>query len=302
MKRFMEELQVGRTTVNSDFAYLRDCFGAPISYDREANGHYYNHDGDAFELPGLWLNQSELYALLVCSQLLESVQPGLLKDRLAPLKERINKLLADIDPPDQQINQKIQVRTLQMRQVSDAVFLPVADATLSGRRLAFDYLRRSDNQQATRLVSPQRLLNYRHNWYLLAWCHKAQALRLFSLDMIRAPSIKGEVARQVDPDLLDGFSNSGFGIFTGAAVETCHLRFSHHAGRWVAGEQWHESQQGEWQNDGYHLHVPYTNPTELIMEILRYGEEVEVLAPESLRHLVAEKVKKMQLLYRLFDQ
>ena len=38
--------------------------------------------------------------------------------------------------------------------------------------------------------------------------------------------------------------------------------------------------------------MPYSDPTELIMEILRYGPDVEVLAPESLRQDVAERLRQ----------
>lgn len=93
MRRLMEELGASRNTVTRDLAYLRDFLGAPIVYDREANGHHYDPDAEAFELPGFWLNQSELYALLAIEHLLESVQPGFLGPFIGPLKARVRKLL-----------------------------------------------------------------------------------------------------------------------------------------------------------------------------------------------------------------
>gem|GEM_PF-5379226 len=46
MRRLIEELGVTRNTITRDFEYLRDFFGAPIVYDRDCNGHYY--DPEAF--------------------------------------------------------------------------------------------------------------------------------------------------------------------------------------------------------------------------------------------------------------
>ena len=68
MSQIVEDIGVTRSTVTRDFEYLRDFLGAPIVYDREANGHHYDPQAEAFELPGFWLNQSELYALLATQQ------------------------------------------------------------------------------------------------------------------------------------------------------------------------------------------------------------------------------------------
>jgi predicted DNA-binding transcriptional regulator YafY len=35
-----------------------------------------------------------------------------------------------------------------------------------------------------REVSPQRLVHYRDNWYLDAWCHLREDVRSFSIDAI----------------------------------------------------------------------------------------------------------------------
>ena len=297
MNRFCEELSSTRNTVTRDFQYLKDMFGAPIVYDRERNGHCYDSQAPVFELPGLWMNATELHALLACEQLLESVQPGLMAPRLAPLKSRIRKLLAESGQDEESVSERVRVQAMQNRPVQDNVFMPVADAVLARRQLTFTYLGRSRDEVSARRVDPQQLLHYRHNWYLLAHCHQAQALRLFSLDRISMPERMEIPATDILPAQLAIFANESFGIFSGAPSANAHLRFSHHAARWVADEQWHPQQRGEWQEDGYHLHVPYSNPTELIMDILRHGAEVEVMAPQALRAAVAESIRKMQKIY-----
>ena len=70
------------------------------------------------------------------------------------------------------------------------------------------------------------------------------------------------------------------------------MRFSPHAVRWVADEQWHPYQIGFRVADGrYELQVPYSDPTELIQEVLRHGPEAEVVAPEGLRAVVRERLR-----------
>jgi len=55
----------------------------------------------------------------------------------------------------------------------------------------------------------------------------------------------------------------------------------------VGEEQWHLQQQGIILEDGsYELRLPYSDPRELVMDILKHGPEVEVIEPVSLRQLL----------------
>nr|WP_246362767.1 WYL domain-containing protein [Marinobacter oulmenensis] len=243
------------------------------------------------------MNPAELYALLACEYLLENVQPGLVAPRLAPLKQKIQQLLGESGHDAEKVSERIRIQPIQTRSASHQTFDPVAQATLSGKGLRFLYQARSGSGEKARLVHPQRLLHYRSNWYLLAMCETANELRLFSLDRIIDPEIQSTPARSVSPDQLDAFTTSGFGIFGGAPKATAHLRFSEHAAQWVAEETWHPDQTGQWQHDGYHLTFPYSDSRELVMDVLRYGPDVEVLGPPELRAEVADRVRRMAGIY-----
>lgn len=292
MSRFIEVLESSRNSITRDFEYLRNILGAPIQYCRDHNGHQYDPQAPVFELPGFWMNQSELYALLACEQLLEQVQSGLMSERLQPLKERIRKLLGESGHSASRINETIRISPVQVRTTPAAVFDVVAEAVLSGRQLIFDYTPRSHTVPGLRTTHPQRLIHYRSNWYLIAICERAGEARIFSIDRIRSPEILNSKSKESDINELDQILLSGFGIFSGKAEHIAHLKFSHHAARWVAEESWHPDQRGEWYQDGYCLMLPYSNSSELVMDILRHGAEVEVLAPDSLRAEVAQKIKK----------
>ena len=54
--------------------------------------------------------------------------------------------------------------------------------------------------------------------------------------------------------------------------------------RWVADEHWHSRQQGRFLADGrYELKVPYSVSRELLMDVLHYGSDAEIVEPQSLR-------------------
>jgi len=77
------------------------------------------------------------------------------------------------------------------------------------------------------------------------------------------------------------------------------LRFTPLRARWVAREQWHPEQHSEWQEDGsYQLKIPYGDDRELLMDILKYGADVEVLAPKNLRARVRDVLQEAHQKYQ----
>ena len=173
------------------------------------------------------------------------------------------------------------------------IFQLVLTALLNRRRLEITYLSRGRGDISARKISPQRLVHYRDNWYLDAWCHKSRGLRMFSVDAIKSASIADERARDVaEPDLA-AVLESGYGIFSGRRTKIARLRFSPAQARWMSTESWHPLQKSSWDKKGnYLLRFPYSSHPELLMDILRHIPEVEVLGPKSLRNILNERIKR----------
>lgn len=286
LARLMGDLDCSRATVYRDVAFLRDALGAPIENGEgpEAAIHYAGDEAERFELPGLWLSSEELAALLALNELLERSGPGVLAGALAPFRTRIERLLSDHASGRALPIERIRVLASGSRTLDQTAFRTVASALLKRQRLKFRYRARSTDALTERVVSPQRLAHYRDNWYLDAWDHSRDALRSFALDRIHAPQLVDEAALDRDSGELDAHLASSYGIFSGAPKAWATIRFSPHAARWVADEHWHSQQQGARLADGhYELKVPYSNSRELLMDVLKYGPEAEVVAPVSLR-------------------
>ncbi|NOG31260.1 WYL domain-containing protein [Halomonas sp. TBZ9] len=97
---------------------------------------------------------------------------------------------------------------------------------LAGHCLEFDYQSRSEaGDSQRRCAHPQRLLHYRSNWYLLALCERAKALRLFSLDRMINIETTMDPCHRLNATELDEFSLAGFGIFGGKPKDVAHLLF-----------------------------------------------------------------------------
>jgi predicted DNA-binding transcriptional regulator YafY len=292
VSRFLGELDVSLATFKRDIEYMRSRLHAPIVWDRERNGYCLTEPGkDAprYELPGLWFNASEIYALLMMEQLLESIDPGVLAHRLEPLKARLSTLLGSADHSPDEVRRRIKVLTMASRGLPAGGFEIAANALLNRKRLFIRYRGRVNNEDTEREVSPQRLVHYRDNWYLDAWCHMRNGLRSFAMDCVRDAEMRAGDVIDVPAAELDAALGSGYGIFSGTAVAWATLKFSPVASRWVAAESWHPQQRTSYAPDGsYILEVPYSDDRELLRDILKYGPDAEVLSPPALRARVKD--------------
>jgi predicted DNA-binding transcriptional regulator YafY len=286
LSKLMDELECSRATLYRDIAFLRDALGAPIESagGEHAAFRYEQREGERFELPGLWLTSDELAALLALNELIGRSGPGVLAGALAPFKARIEHLLSDQGSGKALPVERIRVIAWGERKLDQHVFRVVAGAVLERRRLRFRYRARTTNADSRRTVSPQRLTHYRDNWYLDVWDHDREALRSFAVDRIAEPQALDEPALDVPESQLNDTLASSYGIFAGAPKAWATIRFSQHAARWVADEHWHSQQKGAWLPDGrYELQLPYSNSKELLMDVLKYGPDAEIVAPLPLR-------------------
>lgn len=292
LETIQKKMECSESTARRALQALRDKLGAPVEYSRESNGYFYNQaQGQVYELPGLWFNAQELYALLVSHNLLQELQPDILSDHLRPIKQRIESILLHRHASSLELPKRIRIIQQAARPTDIDHFRRIAGAVIERRKIRVLYHGRERDITTERTVSPQRLVYYRSNWYLDAWCHLRENLRTFSLDRLHPVSILENPAIEVPVDNLDRHFTQTYGIFAGKPNQTAVLRFTSSAARWVADEHWHPDQTGKvLSNGGYELHIPYSDPRELVMDILKYGDEVEVLAPPELSEMVIEKL------------
>ena len=312
------ELGVSPATLKRDLQYLRDRLAAPIVYSAFDNayrmadvpgaGHGTGAAGAAaqrHELPGLWFSENEIHALLTMHQLLAGLDDdGVLARHLQPLMEKLQGMLGTDEAQARTLMRRVKVIGTARRRVPSRHFELLGAALLQRRRVWLRYFKRSDRSHSEREVSPQRLVNYRNTWYLDAWCHASDGLRRFALDaMVEARALDAK-AKNVALRDLEAALDAGYGIYggAGAKVKWATLVFNADAARWVANEEWHAEQKSRWL-DGhtgegrYELQVPYSDPTELAMDILRHGDSVVVTGDKALIALIATRLRSAAARY-----
>ena len=300
----LDELDVSPATLKRDLEYLRSRMGAPIEYDRIARGYCFGAagiEGARQELPGMWFNEAELYSLLTAQQLLAGLDSdGLLSRHLQPLLDRIHQMLGSGEGAEaaNRLIKRIKVVTALRRPVPSRFFERVSNALLQRRRLHLRYLTRSRGEVSDRDVSPQRLVHYRNTWYLDAWCHRVDALRRFALDAIEEAGMLDARAKNVAMKRVQAEMDAGYGIYAGGQQRWAVLVFNPQAAQWASREEWHPEQQGRWLDGGsWEMRLPYVDDTELVMDLLRQGEQVRVTSPATLVKAVQARLLAASAMY-----
>ena len=301
VRGFLEELGISSATFKRDLEYMRERLHAPIEWDRDAGGYRFvqpDKNAPTYALPGLWFNASEVHALLSMQHLLSNLDAGMLASQIKPLQARLKALLGSADHAAEEVEKRLRIVQATKRTVSSKYFETIATATLSRKQLKLRHYSRQTGDESERIVSPQLLTYYRDNWYLDAWCHLRNDIRRFAIDAILHAELTTDKARDVPQSKLKEVLESGYRIFSGSKVKWAKLRFTPERARWVAAEQWHAQQKGRIEPDGsYLLEIPYTDDRELLMDILKHGADVEVVAPDTLRQRVQDEISRMTVRY-----
>ena len=288
-----QRLEVSRATLHRDLRDLKERMHVPIVCDRDTSTYRIDSSVERYELPGVWFSAGEIHALLSMQQLLAAFDAGgLLAEHVGPLRQRLLGMLESATDSADDIARRIRILSAAARHYAPQHFQYLAAALMERRRLSIEYVARSKGDTSQREISPQRLTHYRDNWYLDAWCHLRDELRSFAVDAIKMVKTIDAAAQEIPENELDAALGAGYGIFAGAQVQWATLLFTPERARWVAAEHWHPEQEGCFLEDGsYQLRLPYSNDPELIMDILKYGPDCQVVGPAGLREKVVGLLK-----------
>jgi predicted DNA-binding transcriptional regulator YafY len=138
---------------------------------------------------------------------------GLLGPHIKPLLSRITALLGSADDSAEQVKRRVKVETIGSRGFELKDFQVIGSALLKRKRLLVEYYARGSDEVSIREISPQRLIYYRDNWYLDAWCYLRDGLRSFSVDTIKKVELLEAKSEDISDDVLDEELGSGYGIF-----------------------------------------------------------------------------------------
>lgn len=284
----IDRLECSQATVYRIIASLRDEFNAPIESDE--HGVYYRKDA-SFDLPGIRLNAEETQGLLMAAHLLEDLQSDSLQKPMKRILDNIDKVLEQKGIANRRL---IQIIPALSRKPEANVFQTVMSALQTEKKLNITYQTRIKSKTTERLVSPQRLTSYKNAWYLDAWCHLREGIRLFALEQIQSIEIDIEKSHKVPSQELRSHYAESYGIFSGQVKHTAEIKIDLEQAPWTVYEHWHSNQQLE-HLDNKHilLKIPYNDHRELLADVMRLGTAAQIMQPIELKQLIVNELKSV---------
>jgi len=146
------------------------------------------------------------------------------------------------------------------------------------RRMRIQYVVPARDEVTERDVDLMRVTNLGGRWYLEAWCHRAEAVRLFRVDRVAGAALLDEdgtppaqaVSRDTDDDL-----------FTPSAGDTLVTLEVEHRGRWVA-EYYPAESVEELPSGALRVTMRIADPRWIPRLVLRLGGAGRIVDPPAL--------------------
>jgi len=280
---------VSRRTIFRDLRALGES-GVPLTY--ADGGGYEILEG--YQLPPLMFTAREAATLLVGTAFTKlQPDPSLRADAdevglkirsvlPAPVRDYIDRL---------QDNTVIApyIRNLDPGQGShdeEGRWYDLSEAVAKQRSIFMQYYVASRDELTKRKVDPLGLVYYSDSWNLIAYDHLRDDIRNFRLDRIRKMRMMMDTFERPDDfDLEEYLKEKG----SNPRNERITLRFHPRSYRWAKRSIPAEIEEETQSDDGVQVTFYFENLDYVARWLLRYGTDVDVVEPESLREKLRER-------------
>ena len=250
-------------------AVIGDMFGIDISNENSGRYRYYIENEEDINENGI---RSWLYNAFSVSNALANSQS--IKDRI----------LLEYIPSGQEY------------------LHPIISAMKDNRVLNITYHSYWKDVESNFDVQPYCVKLFRQRWYMVAKStYYDEGPRIYSLDRIRELNMKDETFVMPKDWNAEDYFNGCFGIIADQSVEKQIVKLKATAiqAKYIRDLKIHESQKEIERNEEYSIFTFNIRPQfDFQQEILKNGEEVEVLEPQWLREEIAGKIKRMSDSYK----
>lgn len=172
---------------------------------------------------------------------------------------------------------------------ADGVLDDIVQGIVDDRRIAITYTRPGRKAYKDTL-DPYTLVLHNHALFVVGRSEHSDAVRMFAVERIATTELSEEsFALPTDYDPAKHFAGA-FGIIVGEEPSEVVVRFDAKVAPYVRARTWHPSMKVQDAKDGsieVSLRVGMTE--ELLHWICGYGKSAQVVAPESLVTVIAER-------------
>lgn len=162
---------------------------------------------------------------------------------------------------------------------------PIIEALRDKTAIEMTYQGFTKGYPATFIVEPYCLKMFKQRWYMLAYSPGTDDMRVYGLDRIQA--IESSTEKYKIPKDFDAeryFKNTYGVSFADDQPEEVKVKISAYQANFLRSLPIHASQEEIECNDEFSIFRYFVVPTfEFMQELRKYGSELEVLSPQSLR-------------------
>jgi len=293
--RLAELTESDARTIRRDIQFLQTEYHAPIEYHRVKKGWEYTCP--TYRLPAVLITEGELVGLFMAARMLPQVQGTPYAADLERAIRKFAELLPDEvsvhwETIEQAHSFRPSVTTLQ----DFDIFRQLADAVLHRRQLRIRYWTASREEENERVIDPWHLACVDGEWYLIAWCHRRQARRMFAPSRIRELTETGQTFVVPEDFRIAEFFDGTFRVVTDSSqpLQQVRLRFAPSAAKYIREKVWHLSQRLHAEpGGGVIVEFRLRNLIEIRRFVLSWGSECEVLEPPELRADIQREAQAM---------
>jgi predicted DNA-binding transcriptional regulator YafY len=282
-----------RRTVFRDLKELR-AIGVPYHYDPKTGGYAIE---PGFFLPPVDLNlQEALSLLLLVHKASKQLQLPFKNSALLAALKIENHLPFKIRKYCDTALRHIFVRPRAQAPMNslDVTFAQLQKAITKKHKVNIRYNSLSEGEVVELDLNPYHLLYNDRAWYVLGYSSLHKSVRIFKLNRIRKLKITEQCFLGGESFDLSDYFGKAWSMVPEGRIYNVKLRFLPKVAKSVTEVQWHSTQEVTRNSDGSAIvEFRVDGLGEITWWILGYGDQVQVLAPKTLRKRVLERAKKM---------
>ncbi len=241
----------------------------------------------------------ELVSILLMEELSKKYETSPFRDSIRSAMEKFIKVLDDPVTYDVPSLEKILTAEVPaFPSVDLTIFDALIQAVENRESVVLKYFSGQKASITDKPCDPYYIINYKDNWYLVAFCHEKQDYRDFLINRIISIEYTGTKFAP-DPKFNIEEHKKKSQLFKGMSVPMeVIVEFDKYAAHWIRVRPIHPTQKIKERPDGS-LEISFKLYTfeNIIRWVLSFGEHARVLAPPDLQERVRKAISRMNFLY-----
>lgn len=293
-KEVADRFEVHIDTIKRDIEYMRDFLSAPIKYKQSVGGYVYE---TPFDMLFDSLEDAVLYYIFV-KCLSDSFKLNGLSYIPVISQNILENISAYIPAGFDDVMDNISYDSSDVDSMDLKDFRNILESFMMKRCVEISYVN-ADGEESLRVVEPLKLMNYLGKWYLIAFCRKRKALRVFLVSRVVSSRLTEErFDYPVTRKELDEYIDGSFGMFKSETSMQATIRVFEPAYYYVRNQVWHKNQKVNDCVINGRKCLEITLPVgdrdkEILARVLSYSPDSEIVSPPALREKWLERIRTL---------